>query len=104
VIYAAPTWTQSAAGTGSGEVACPAGTLPAGGGTAVENPLIEHVAQAGFHTALAGRVDGYQASVRVSSMPRGHRAWLAVQVTCIAARSHRYGPFVPQTSGHAVLS
>ena len=86
VIYAVHTQTQSADGTASGGVACPAGTLPVGGGTAVENPLVEHVAQAGFQaSAPTGRIDGYQASVHVSHLPRGSRMWFTVQVACLPA-------------------
>jgi hypothetical protein len=86
VVYAIHTQILSADGTSGWGVACPAGTLPVGGGTAVANPLAESVAQAGFHTAArTGKFDGYQASVQVSGLPRGSVAVFAVQAACVPA-------------------
>jgi hypothetical protein len=75
-------------------VDCPAGTLPTGGGTAVQNPLTEHAAQAGFATSAAtGKVDGYQASAQVSGLAKGASVRFAVQVACIPAGTPPvYGP------------
>jgi hypothetical protein len=94
VIYPVRTQVLSADGIGLFGADCPAGTLPTGGGTAVQNPLIEHVAQAGFAiSAATGRVDGYQASVQVSGLARGARARFGMQVACIpGATPPVYGP------------
>jgi hypothetical protein len=94
VFYPVRTQVLSANGVSLSGVDCPAGTLPAGGGTAVQNPLIEHVAQAGFAVSAAtGNVDGYQASMQVSGLARGTSVPFGVQVACIpAATSPVYGP------------
>jgi hypothetical protein len=74
----------SANGISWSEVTCPAGTSPVGGGTAVQNPLIEHVAQAGFAASAAtGKPDGYRTSVRVSGLAKGSSVRFAVQVACV---------------------
>jgi ABC-type amino acid transport substrate-binding protein len=84
LAYAAHTQVLTANGTVSSEVACPAGTLPVGGGTGVQDPRIEHVGEAGFvASAATGKVDGYVASVRVSGLARGARVRFAVQVACV---------------------
>lgn len=86
LAYAAHTRALSANGTSSSGVTCPAGTLPVGGGTGVQNPLIEHVVQAGFvASAATGEVAGYEASVRVSGLARGASVRFAVQVACVAS-------------------
>jgi hypothetical protein len=86
VIYAVHTQVLSGHGTSSSGAACPVGTEPAGGGTAVEDPLAEHVTQAGFVVSAAtGKVDGYEASVQVSGLARGAGVQLVVQVACIKA-------------------
>jgi hypothetical protein len=52
----------------------------------VQNPLTEHVAQAGFAASAAtGKADGYQASVQVSGLAKGASVRFAVQVACIPA-------------------
>ena len=60
----------------------------------MQNPLIEHAAQAGLvASAATGKVDGYQASVQVSGLAKGASVRFAVQVACIpAAPSPVYGP------------
>ena len=86
LAYAAYTRVLSANGISWSGVDCPAGTLPTGGGTAVQNPLIEHVAQAGFAVSPAtGKVDGYEASVRVSGLAKGASVRFAVQVACVSS-------------------
>jgi hypothetical protein len=76
----------SADGTSVSGVACPAGTVPVGGGTAVADPRRERVVQAGFAaSAVTRRIDGYQATVQVRGLARGHRVGLAVQVACLPA-------------------
>src|SRR5205809_659060 len=76
----------SADGTSSWGVACPAGTLPVGGGAVVQDPRLESVTQAGFHASAAtGRFDGYQASVQVSGLRPGGKARFAVQAACMPA-------------------
>ena len=86
VIYAARTQVLSANGTTSWIVACPAGTLPVGGGAIIQDPRLENVTQAGFHTNAATRqFDGYQASVHVSGLQAGDKVGFAVQVACIRA-------------------
>jgi hypothetical protein len=94
LAYAAYTRVLSANGITWLGVDCPAGTLAVGGGTAVQNPLTEHVAQAGFAVSIAtGSVDGYQASVQVSGLAKGASVRFAVQVACIqAATPPVYGP------------
>jgi hypothetical protein len=94
VIYPVYTRTLSANSINWVGVDCPAGTLPTGGGTAVQNPLTEHAAQAGFATSAAtGKVDGYQASVQVSGLAKGASVRFAVQVACIPAGTPPvYGP------------
>ena len=77
----------SANGTSVAGVACPAGTLPVGGGTVVADPRVEHVVQAGFAaSALSRRIDGYQATVQVRGLARGHTAGFAVQAACLPTR------------------
>jgi hypothetical protein len=74
----------SADGTSVSGVACPAGTVPVGGGTVVADPRMEHVVQAGFAaSAVTRRIDGYQATVQVRGLARGHMAGFAVQVACL---------------------
>jgi hypothetical protein len=74
----------SANGTSVSGVACPAGTAPVGGGTAVADPRMERVVQAGFAaSALTRRIDGYQATVVVRGLARGHTVGFAVQVACL---------------------
>ena len=52
----------------------------------MQNPLIEHVAQAGFAASAAtGKVDGYQASMQISGLARGASVRFGVQVACIPA-------------------
>jgi hypothetical protein len=86
VIYAARTQTLSANGTTSWIVACPAGFLPVGGGAITQDPRLETVTQAGFHTNAATRkFDGYQASVHVSGLPAGGKVGFAVEAACIRA-------------------
>jgi len=84
VSYAVHTQVLSANGTTWWSVPCPAGALPVGGGTAVQNPLIEHAAQAGFvASAATGKVNGYRASVQVSGLAKGANVRFAVQVACL---------------------
>jgi hypothetical protein len=94
VIYAVHAQALSADGTSSPGVACPVGTGPAGGGTAVEDPLAEHVTQAGFVvSATTGKVNGYEASVQVNSLTHGTSVRFAVQVACIKpVTAAIYGP------------
>jgi len=47
VIYAARSQALAANGTTSWVVACPAGSLPVGGGAIVQDPRLENVTQAG---------------------------------------------------------
>jgi hypothetical protein len=58
---------------------------------------VENVTQAGFHAGAAtGRFDGYQASVRLSAVPRGGKVRFAIQVACMAAQTPPvYGPRAP---------
>jgi hypothetical protein len=58
---------------------------------------IGNVTQAGFHTNPAtGKFDGYQASLSLSTLPRGGKLVFAVQVVCLAARTPPvYGPSAP---------
>lgn len=94
VVYAIHALALGANGSTWWGVPCPAGAVPVGGGTAVANPLVENVAQAGFHTsAVAGRLDGYQASVHVGGLPHGREVPFAVQAACVpAATPPVYGP------------
>jgi hypothetical protein len=95
VVYTLHTQILPANGTTGWGVLCPDGTLPAGGGTAVQNPSAETVTQAGFHASAAtGQFDGYQASVEVGGLPRGRAVLFAVQVACVAAAvlPPTYGP------------
>ena len=86
VLYAARTQALSANGTTSWIVACPAGFLPVGGGAIIQDPRVENVTQAGFHTNAASRkFDGYQASVHVSGLQARRKVGFAVQVACIRA-------------------
>ena len=103
LAYAAHTRVLSANGTSSSGVACPSGTLPVGGGAAVQNPRIEHVAQAGFlASAATGKVDGYEASVQVSGLARGARLQFAVQVACVPSATTfvNYPVHTPVLSAH----
>ena len=106
IIYLAHTLTLSADGTSSSGVTCPAGTLPLGGGAAVQDPLAEHVAQAGFTiSAATGKLDGYEASVQVSGLPRGASVRFAVQAACIkAATPPVYGPPALAHSANGISS
>lgn len=106
VIYAVHVQVLSAHGTSSWGVACPVGTGPAGGGTAVEDPLTEHVTQAGFIvSATTGKADGYEATVQVSGLARDTRVELAVQAACIkAATAAVYGPSTLARSASALRS
>ena len=106
LAYAAHTQVLSANGTSSSTVTCPSGTLPVGGGTGVQNPRIEHVAQAGFVVSAAtGKLDGYEASVQVSGLARGASVRFAVQVACIpAATPPVYGPPTTARSASGISS
>jgi hypothetical protein len=84
VIYVARTQVLSANGTTSWIVACAAGTLPVGGGAIIQDPRLENVTQAGFHTNAATRkFDGYQASVHVSGLQADSAVGFIVQVACM---------------------
>jgi hypothetical protein len=85
VIYAVGSPTLSAHGTRLPSATCPAGELPVGGGTAVQDPRTEQVLQAGFRSPAPGSVVGYQASVRVHGLRRGSKVKAAVQVACAPA-------------------
>jgi hypothetical protein len=86
ITYATHAQVVSANGTTGSHMACPAGALPVGGGVAVQSPGIEHVIQAGFAASAAtGRLDGYQAVVQVSGLPRRAKVRFTVQVACIPA-------------------
>jgi hypothetical protein len=86
VIYAARTQVLSANGTTSWIAVCPAGFLPVGGGAIIQDPRLENVTQAGFHTNAATRkFDGYQASVHVSGLQAGSAVGFIVQVACMPA-------------------
>ena len=86
VRYAVHTLLLGADGTSWWGAPCPAGTAPVGGGAAVADPRAEQVVQAGFHTsALTRRIDGYQATVQVRGLARGHTVGFAVQVACVPA-------------------
>jgi hypothetical protein len=88
LIYAARTQALSANGTTSWLAICPAGFLPIGGGAIVQDPSLENVTQAGFHTNAATRkFDGYQASIHVSGLHARGKVGFAVQVACIRART-----------------
>ena len=92
VFYAVHTVLLGADGTSWWGAPCPAGTTPVGGGTAVANPPMENVAEAGFHRT-AGRFDGYQTTVQVRGLPRRAQLPFAVQVACLtAAAPPTYGP------------
>ena len=82
MIYGAHTQTLSANGTRRASVTCPAGALPIGGGTFLQDPRTEQVLQAGFRSGAPGSVVGYQASVRVHGLRRGSKVKTAVQVAC----------------------
>jgi hypothetical protein len=103
IIYAVRTQVFPVNGTSFWGVPCPAGAVAAGGGTVVQDPLVETVDQAGFHPGAAtGRFDGYQASVRVSGLPAGRAVLFAVQVACVrAATPPAYGPRakIPRAGG-----
>jgi hypothetical protein len=74
-------------------VTCPGGALPAGGGTAIQDPRTEQVLQAGFYASAPGRITGYQAEVRVHGLRRGSKVEVAVQVACAPApHLPVYGP------------
>jgi hypothetical protein len=76
----------AADGTTLWGVACPAGTLPVGGGAITQDPRLENVTRASFHTNAATRkFDGYQASVHVSGLRRGGAVGFIVQVACMPA-------------------
>jgi hypothetical protein len=83
IVYAAHTQTLSANGTSRATVTCPGGALPAGGGTAIQDPRTEQVLQAGFSASAPGRITGYQAEVRVHGLRRGSTVEVAVQVACV---------------------
>ena len=85
VIYGAHTQTLPAGGTSRASVTCPAGALPVGGGTAIQDPRTEQVLQAGFYASAPGHMAGYQADVRVHGLRRGSQVKAAVQVACIPA-------------------
>jgi hypothetical protein len=85
VIYAVHSQTLSANGTHLPSATCPAGELPVGGGTAIQDPWTEQVLQAGFRSPAPGSVVGYQASVRVHGLRRGNKVKAAVQVACAPA-------------------
>jgi len=106
VIYPVHTLVLSAHGTTRWGVLCPSGTLPVGGGTAVQSPLVEHVGQAGFVVSAAtGKLDGYEASVQVSGLARGASVRFAVQVACIpAATPPVYGPPTTARSASGISS
>jgi hypothetical protein len=93
VIYAVRSQTLSANGTGLPSATCPAGGLPVGGGTVVQDPRTEQILQAGFRSRAPGSVVGYQASVRVHGLRRGSKVKAAVEVACAPAlRPPVYGP------------
>ena len=93
VTYAARSQTLSANGTRLPNATCPAGDLPVGGGTAIQDPRTEQVLQAGFRSGAPGSVVGYQASVRVHGLRRGNKVKAAVQVACAPApHPPVYGP------------
>jgi len=93
VTYAARSQTLSANGTRLPSATCPAGELPVGGGTAIQDPRTEQVLQAGFRSGAPGSVVGYQASVRVHGLRRGNKVKAAVQVACAPApHPPVYGP------------
>jgi hypothetical protein len=104
VIYAARTQVLSANGTTSWGVSCPAGTLPVGGGAITQDPRLENVTQAGFHTNAATRkFDGYQASVHVSGLRKGGAVGFIVQVACMPAATplvYRHRTQVFPARGH----
>jgi hypothetical protein len=76
----------AADGTTVWGVACPAGTLPVGGGAITQDPRVQNVTQAGFHAnAATGKFDGYQASLHVGGLPAGDVVGFVVQVACIPA-------------------
>jgi hypothetical protein len=86
VVYVTRGQIITADGTTSSGVACPAGTLPVGGGAIIQDPRVENVTQAGFHTSAANRkFDGYQASVHVNGLPAGGAVGFIVQVACVPA-------------------
>ena len=75
--------------------ACHAGICPAG--AMVGGAQVEDITQAGFHTNVAtGKIDGYQAGIILSTLPRGGKVAFAVQVACLAAQTPPvYGPSAP---------
>jgi primosomal replication protein N len=83
IVYAAHTQTLSANGASRVSVTCPGGALPAGGGTAIQDPRTEQVLQAGFYASAPGRITGYQASVLIHGLRRGSKVEVAVQVACV---------------------
>jgi hypothetical protein len=83
IVYAAHTQTLSANGTSRASVTCPGGALPAGGGTAIQDPRTEQVLQAGFYASTPGRITGYQASVLIHGLRRGSKVEVQVQVACV---------------------
>ena len=83
IVYAAYTQTLSANGTSRASVTCPGGALPAGGGTAIQDPQTERVLQAGFYAGAPGRITGYQASVLIHGLRRGSKVEVEVQVACV---------------------
>jgi hypothetical protein len=85
VIYAVRSQTLPANGTSLASAICPAGGLPVGGGTAVQDPRTEQVLQAGFRSGAPGSIVGYQASVRVHDLPHRGKVRVAVQVACAPA-------------------
>jgi hypothetical protein len=68
--------------------------VPVGGGAAVQDPLLEHVAQASFVVStVTGKLVGYEASVQFSGLGGGATVRFAVQVACIkTATPPVYGP------------
>jgi hypothetical protein len=93
VIYAVRSQTLSGNGTRLPAATCPAGELPVGGGTAIQDPRTEQVLQAGFRSHAPGSVVGYQASVRVHGLRHGSKVKAAVQVACAPApHPPVYGP------------
>ena len=95
LIYRLRTQVVSARGRPRRAKSCHAGICPAG--AMVGRVRIGNVTQGGFHAnAATGKFDGYQASVSLSTLPRGGKLVFAVQVVCLAARTPPvYGPSAP---------
>jgi hypothetical protein len=101
IVYAAHTQTLSANGTSRTSVTCPGGALPAGGGTAIQDPRTERVLQAGFYAGTPGRITGYQASVLIHGLRGGSKVEVAVQVACVPVPAYViYGAHIQALSAN----